>query len=116
MMLAAPHHEAAAKAHDPLLDIYHPGFAPRLVEPVPRPPAKEPLDVGAEEPPRVPPGVSAERVSGRGHQGARVEPPARPPHGIRWYVKVEARHAPARAQNSHQLDQCRCRIRDVTQQ
>src|SRR2546430_17537423 len=89
MVLAAPHYEAAAEAHDPLLDVDHPGFAPRLIEPVPRPPAKELLDVGTEEPPRVPPGVSAERVSGRGHQGARVELPARPPQGICRDVEVE---------------------------
>src|SRR3989442_14193271 len=103
MVLAAPHYEAAAEAHDPLLDVDHPGFAPRLIEPVPRPPAKELLDVGTEEPPRVPPGVSAERVSGRGHQGARVEPPARPPKGTWRYVKIAAPRPPPRRQDSHEL-------------
>src|SRR5438105_3788119 len=116
MVLAAPHHEAAAKAHDPLLDVDHPGLPPRFVEPITGPSAVELLDVRPEEPSRVPPRLSAERVSGRGHQGARIEPPARPPHRVWRHVKVEARHASARAEDSHELDQRGRRIRDVAQQ
>src|SRR5437762_12931796 len=59
MVLAAPHHETAAKAHDAFFDVAHPPFAPSFVQPVPRPLAIELLDVRAQEPARFPPGPTA---------------------------------------------------------
>src|SRR5881409_1840917 len=111
MVLAAPHHEAATQAHDAFFDVDHPGFAPCFVQPVPRPAKVEVLDVGTQEPARPPPGAPAERVSGRGHDGARIEPPAQAPHRTARYVEVEAGHPATWPQDTGELDQGRRRIR-----
>ena len=44
MVLAAPHHKTAAKAHDAFFDVDHPRFAPSFVQPVTRPLAIELLE------------------------------------------------------------------------
>src|SRR2546422_11158518 len=98
MVLAAPHHKTAAKAHDAFFDVDHPRFPPRFVQPVPRPLAIELLDVRAQEPARVPPAPTAERITGRRHQGARIKPPTRTPHRVWRHGKIEACHTTARTQ------------------
>src|SRR5207253_9397325 len=59
MVLAAPHHKAAAEAHDAFFDVDHPRFAPSFVQPVPRPLPVELLEVRAPAPARFPPIQSA---------------------------------------------------------
>src|SRR5438093_6634743 len=116
MVLAAPHHKAAAETHHVIFDVDKSRLAPRFEKAVQGPATVEVLDVRSEEPSRVPPGPPAKHIAGRRHQRAGEEAPAQPPKRIRWNVEVEARHRTAWAQDAPQFAQSGCRVGNVSEQ
>src|SRR5712691_6725132 len=92
MVLAAPHHEAAADAHRVVLDIDHACLAPRLEDSVHRPPLVEVLDVGAQKPARPPPGNATQRITRGRHHEAGIDAPARAPQRARRHEEDDTGH------------------------
>src|SRR5437867_11034348 len=100
MVLAAPHHQAAAETHHVIFDVDKSRLAPRFEKAVQRPATVEVFDVRSEEPTRIPPRPSAKQIAGRRHQRASEEAPAQPPKRIRRNAEVETRHRPAWAEDA----------------
>src|SRR5690348_5621535 len=103
MVLASPHHEAAAEAHDVVLDVDHSGFLPGLEDPMHRPSPVKLVDVRTEEAACPPPRRTGEHKPGRRHRKPRVEPPASAPKQVGRDKEIEARHPTVRAEDPGHL-------------
>src|SRR2546430_2692370 len=116
MVLAAPHPESAAEAHDPVPDAEDAGLPPGFEEAVHRPAPVELLDVRAEKSAHSPPGRAGQHAAGGGHQPTRVQAPAGAPHRVGRHEKIKAGHAAVWPQHASQLNERRGRVGDVTQE